>query len=105
MSQFVKSESLSSMAGFNIPLLNIRDFSPDAISQNPETITTSGYKHLQIPKILVSKINIGGDSLQNLNSQGVAIKKDADNFINVRVGASGATKYLLIYLHQVFQHL
>lgn len=97
MSQFVKSESLSSMAGFNIPLLNIKDFSPNALSQNPETITTSGYKHLQIPRILVNNISIGGDSLQNLNSQGVAIKKDADNFINVRIEASGATKYLLVY--------
>lgn len=97
MSQFVKSESLSSMAGFNIPLLNIKDFSPNATSQNPETITTSGYKHLQIPRILVNNISIGGDSLQNLNSQGVAIKKDADNFIDIRIEASGATKYLLIY--------
>lgn len=99
MSQYIVSENISTMGGLNIPLLNIRDYAnPDTISEvGSEIVTTLGYKHLSMSKKVV-EFTISGDNFLRLDNASVALRRERDNIINIRVALSGeVVKYYCVF--------
>lgn len=99
MSKYVVSENISTMAGFNIPLLNIRDFAnPDTVSEVTSQIsTTLGYKQLSMPAKLVA-FSTSDSNFARLNDASVALRQESDNIINMRITlSSDAVKYYCVF--------
>lgn len=95
MSQYIVSENISTMGGLNIPLLNIRDFAnPNSITEvGSDIVTTYGYKKLSMSRKTVN-FKISGDNFQRLDSSGIALRRENDNIINLRISLSGeSVKY------------
>ena len=99
MGKYVVSENISTMAGFNIPLLNIRDFAnPDTLKEVvSQTSTTLGYKQLSMPAKIVG-FSISDSNFSRLNDASVALRKESDNIINMRITlSSNAVKYYCVF--------
>lgn len=99
MSQYIVSENISTMGGLNIPLLNIRDFAnPNSITEKgSDVVTTLGYKHLSMSRKTIA-FQISGDNFKRLDSSGVALRRENDNIINIRISLSGeSVKYYCCY--------
>lgn len=99
MGKYVVSENISTMAGFNIPLLNIRDFAnPDTVSEVTSQIsTTLGYKQLSMPAKLVA-FSTSDSNFARLNDASVALRQESDNIINMRITlSSDAVKYYCVF--------
>lgn len=99
MGKYVVSENISTMAGLNIPLLNIRDFAnPDTVSEvTSETVTTLGYKQLSMPAKIVA-FSTSDSNFSRLNDASVALRKESDNIINMRITLSSNTvKYYCVF--------
>ena len=99
MGKYVVSESISTMAGFNIPLLNVRDFAnPDTLKEVvTETVTTLGYKQLSMPAKIVG-FSISDSNFSRLSDASVALRKESDNIINMRITlSSDAVKYYCVF--------
>lgn len=92
MGKYVLSENISTMAGLNIPLLNIRDYAnPDTVSEvTSETVTTLGYKQLSMPAKIVA-FSTSDSNFSRLNNDSVALRKESDNIFNMRITLSSDT--------------
>ena len=97
MGKYIIAESLSSMQGLQIPIVDIHDYAVDINEKYTVTGITIGYKKLSVTeKVVAFKIR-KGEEWDKFNSAGVALLKDPDNIINARISLSNApVKYYTI---------
>ena len=98
MGKYIVAESLSSMQGLHIPIVDIHDYSSNVNEKYTTTETTIGYKKLSVKeKVVAFDIN-RGEEWEKFNSESVALLKDPNNIINVRISLSNApVKYYTIF--------
>ena len=98
MGKYIVAESLSSMQGLHIPIVDIHDYAVDINEKNTLTATTMGYKKLSVTQKVVAFRIRKGEQWDKFNSAGVALLKDHNNIINARVSLSNApVKYYTIF--------
>ena len=99
MGQYIVSENISTMGGLNIPLLNIRDYAnPNTITEVfSDVSTTLGYKQLSMSSKIVA-FGTSGDNFLRFDDAGVALRRESDNIINIRISLSGeVVKYYCVF--------
>ena len=98
MGKYIVAESLSSMQGLQIPIVDIHDYAVDINEKSTLIETTMGYKKLSVTKKVVAFRVRKGEQWEKFNSAGVALLKDPNNIINARMTLSNApVKYYTIF--------
>lgn len=98
MGKYIVAESLSSMQGLQIPIVDIHDYAVDIDEKYTQTETTMGFKHLSIKEKVVAFSIGSGEPWEKFNSASVALLKDSANIINARISLSNApVKYYTIF--------
>ena len=98
MGKYIVAESLSSMQGLHIPIVDIHDYAVDINEVSTVIATTMGYKKLSVTQKVVAFRIRKGEQWDKFNSAGVALLKDPNNIINARISLSNApVKYYTIY--------
>ena len=97
MGKYIVAESLSSMQGLQIPIVDIHDYAVNINEKNTLKESTMGYKQLSVTEKVVAFTIENGEPWEKFNSAGVALLKDPENIINARVSLSNApVKYYTI---------
>ena len=98
MGKYIVAESLSSMQGLHIPIVDIHDYAVDINEKNTLIATTKGFKKLSVKEKVVAFRVRKGEQWEKFNSAGVALLKEPNNIINARISLSNATvKYYTIF--------
>ena len=98
MGKYIVAESLSSMQGLQIPIVDIHDYAVDINEKFSSIETTKGYKKLPVPTKVVAFRIRKGEQWDKFNSASVALLKEPNNIINVRISLSNApVKYYTIF--------
>ena len=98
MGKYIVAESLSSMQGLHIPVVDIHDYAVDINEKNTLIATTQGYKKLSVAEKVVAFRIRKGEQWDKFNSASVALLKDPNNIINARISLSNApVKYYTIF--------
>ena len=82
MGKYIVAESLSSMQGLHIPIVDIHDYAVDINEVSTVMATTTGYKKLTVTQKVVAFRIRKGEQWEKFNSAGVALLKDPNNIIN-----------------------
>lgn len=98
MGKYIVAESLSSMQGLQIPIVDIHDYAVNINEKYTTEETTIGFKNLSMKtKVVAFDIN-KGEEWNKFNSASVALLKDPNNIINARISLSNApVKYYTIF--------
>lgn len=98
MGKYIVAESLSSMQGLQIPIVDIHDYAVNINEKSTLTETTMGYKQISVKEKVVAFTIENGEPWEKFNSASVALLKDSENIINARISLSNApVKYYTIF--------
>ena len=98
MGQYIVSESISTMQGLHIPIVDIHDYAVDITETFTGLNTTKGYKGLTTTEKTVNFRIRNGEQWAKFDAAGVALIRDNNNILNCRVTLGGTSvKYWCIY--------
>ena len=98
MEKYIVAESISTMQGLHIPVIDIHDYAVDIRETFTGLVTTKGYKSLTTTEKTVNFRIRKGEKWTEFDSYGVALIKDNGNILNCRVTlGSKSVKYWCIF--------
>ena len=98
MSSYIISDSISTMQGLQIPLLDIREYATGVSERGTSHEITQGNKRLSIPTKTIACEIKSGIPWGKFDAAGVALIKSNDNIINTRLKlSSDVARYMCIF--------